>query len=87
MEEEKENKNKIDKEVKKIVIARLEVFPGDKKISIGSMGEFTKEEMIKHVEREDDIGEKIAEVQLNYLRTLKEGIFYEQDFTDYETKT
>ncbi len=87
MEEEKENKNKIDEEVKKIVIARLEVFPADKKISIGSMGEFTKEEMIEHVEREDNIGEKITEVHLNYLRTLKEGIFYEQDFTDYETKT
>lgn len=87
MEEEKDNKNKIDKEVKKIVIARLEVFPTDKKISIGSMGEFTKEEMIKHVERGDDVGEKIAEVHLNYLRMLKEGIFYEQDFTNYETKT
>ena len=87
MGEEKDNKNKINEEVKKIVIARLEVFPADKKISIGSMGEFTKEEMIKHVEIEDDIGEKIAEVQLNYLRALKEGIFYEQDFTNYETKT
>ena len=51
------------------------------------MGEFTKEEMIKHIEKGDDIGEKIAEVHLNYLRALKEGIFYEQDFTDYETKT
>lgn len=86
MEEEKAHKNKIDEEVKKIVIARLEVFPADKKISIGSMGEFTKEEMIKHIEKEDDIGEKITEVHLNYLRTLKKGIFYEQDFTNYETK-
>ena len=84
---EKDNENKIDEEVKKIVIARLEVFPANKKISIGSMGEFTKEEIIKHIEKEDDIGKKIAEVQLNYLRTLKEGIFYEQDFTNYETKT
>jgi hypothetical protein len=84
---EKENKNKINKDVKKIVIARLEVFPADKKISIGSKGEFTKKEMIDHVEKEDEIGEKIAEVQLNYLQALKEGIFYEQDSINNTTKT
>jgi hypothetical protein len=84
---EEKNKNKINEDVKKIVIARLEVFPADKKISIGSMGEFTKEEMIDHVEEEDDIGEKIAEVQLNYLQALKEGVFYEQNSTNNETKT
>ncbi len=77
--------NKIDEEVKKIVIARLEIFPSDKKISIGSVGELTKQEMIDNVERETNIGEKIIEVQLGYLRSLKEGIFYEQDFTDNET--
>jgi len=84
---EKKDKNKINEEIKKIVIARLEVFPSDKRISIGSIGELTKEEMIENVEKETDIGEKIAEVQLNYLRALKEGIFYEQDFTNHETKT
>lgn len=83
---EKKDENKINEEIKKIVIARLEVFPSDKKISIGSIGELTKEEMIENVEKETDIGKKIAEVQLNYLRTLKEGIFYEQDFTNHETK-
>jgi len=85
MEEKKEEK-KINEEVKKIVLARLEVFPSDRKISIGSAGEFTKEEMIKNVEDETDIGEKIMEVQLNYLQTLKEGIFYEQDPTNHEAK-
>ena len=83
---EKKGENKINEEIKKIVIARLEVFPSDKKISIGSIGELTKEEMIENVEKETDIGKKIVEVQLNYLRTLKEGIFYEQDFTNHETK-
>ena len=76
----------INKEVKKIVLARLEVFPADRKISIGSAGEFTKEEMIKNVEDETDIGEKIMEIQLNYLQTLKEGIFYEQNSSSHEAK-
>ncbi len=83
---EQKDENKINEEIKKIVIARLEVFPSDKKISIGSIGELTKEEMIENVKKETDIGEKIVEVQLNYLRTLKEGIFYEQDFTNHEAK-
>lgn len=73
----KKEVNKIDEELKKIVIARLEVFPSDKKISIGSVGEFTKQEMIENVEQETEVGEKIIEIQLNYLRSWKEGIFYE----------
>lgn len=81
---EDEKEKKIDQEVKKIVIARLEIFPSDKKISIGSVGELTKQEMIDNVEKETDIGKKIVEVQLDYLRSLKEGIFYEQDSTDNE---
>lgn len=85
MKEKKDNNNKIDEEVKKIVIARLEVFPADKKISIGSTGELTKQEMINNVEKGTDIGKKIIEVQLNYLRSLKEAPFYEQDSIDNET--
>ena len=84
-EKDEGKKGKINEEVKKIVIARLEVFPSDKKISIGSVGELTKQEMIENVEKETDIGEKIAEVQLNYLRSLKEGIFYEQNSAGNET--
>ncbi|MBU3918912.1 hypothetical protein KKC63_03360 [Patescibacteria group bacterium] len=83
--ENKKEESKIDGEFKKIVIATLEVFPSDKKISIGSVGEFTKEEMIENVENETDVGEKIVEIQLNYLRSFKEGIFYEQNFADNQT--
>lgn len=66
-----------DKQLKELVIARLEVLPSDKKISIGSAGEFTKEKLIEHVEAEDTIGEKIIEVELEYLRALKKGLFNE----------
>jgi len=79
-------KNKIKKEIKDLVIARLGILPSGKKISIGSSGEFTKEQLIDHVEKEDDIGEKITEIELAYLQAIKEGIFYEQDFSDYQAK-
>jgi len=83
--EENKEKDKMDEGLKRIVIAGLEVFPSDKSISIGSIGELTKQEMIENVEKETDVGEKIVEIQLNYLRSFKDGVFYEQDFADNET--
>ena len=80
------NKKKIKKEIKDLVIARLDVLPSGKKISIGSSGEFTKDQLIEHVEKEDDIGKKITEIELAYLQAIKEGVFYEQDFSNYQTE-
>lgn len=61
----------ISDEIKQLVIARLEVLPEDTGISIGSEGEFTKDELIKRVQQGDDIGQKIVEVEMNYLQGLK----------------
>jgi len=61
----------ITEDMKQLVIARLEVLSEDTGISIGAEGEFTREELIKSVERGDEIGQKIVEVQLNYLKGLK----------------
>ena len=58
-------------EIKQLVIARLEVLPQDTGISIGAEGEFTRDELIKRVQKGDDIGQKIIEVELNYLKGLK----------------
>lgn len=62
-----------DGEIRKLVIARLRSFSSGRKISIGSSGEFTKEELIDRVEKKDPIGNKIIEIQLSYLQSLKEG--------------
>ena len=51
MEKEKDKKsNRIKEEIKRTVIARLEILSSDKKICIGSLGEFSKEEMIEETE-------------------------------------
>ena len=65
-------KTNLDEEIKQLVIARLEVLPEDTGISIGSEGEFTKKELIQRVEEGDEIGQKIIEVELNYLKGLKD---------------
>ena len=80
-------KNKIRREVKDLVIARLGVLSPNKKISIGSSGEFTRDELIELVEKENEIGVKIVKIELEYLRAIREGDFYEQNISDYQTKT
>ena len=67
----------ISQEIKDLVIARLESLPTDKEISIGSDGEFTKEQLIKHVEDDDEIGRTIIEVEMSFLKALKEGALQE----------
>ena len=66
--------NDLSEDVKKLVIFRLETMPSNRKISIGSHGEFTKDELIDHVKKEDTVGKKIIEVELEFLRAIKEGI-------------
>ncbi len=63
--------------IKEIVIERLKTMPEDIGISIGSEGSFKKKELIELVEKGDEIGKKIVEVEMNFLRGLKNGILYE----------
>ncbi|GAA4461827.1 hypothetical protein GCM10023093_07280 [Nemorincola caseinilytica] len=66
----------IDRDIIDLVIARLQYLPEDKDISIGAYGEFTKDDIIQHVRDADEIGKKMIEVEMNYLRLMKEGVFY-----------
>ncbi|VVB61405.1 Uncharacterised protein [uncultured archaeon] len=66
--------NELSEDIKKLVIFRLETLPSNRKISIGSQGEFTKDELIDHVKKEDSVGKKIVEVELEFLRAIKEGV-------------
>lgn len=72
------SKEKISEEAKELVIARIDVLPKDKMISIGSSGEFTKDELIEHVRRGDEIGKKIIDIELTFLRALKDGTLLEE---------
>lgn len=66
-----------DQEIRDLVIERLKTLPQQTGISIGSRGDFGKDELIQHVQENDEIGKKIVEAELNFLRSLKEGLFYE----------
>lgn len=71
-------KQKISDDLKELVVARLDVLPSDKKISIGSKGEFTKEELIECVKEGNEVGQKVAELELAFLKALKEGTLLDE---------
>lgn len=66
-----------DEAVRKLILARLSVLSSDTIISLGSDGSFGRDELVKSVERGDKVGEKLAEIQMEWLRSFKENIAYE----------
>jgi len=63
-----------DNDIRELVIVRLEAMPANVKLSIGSHGEFDKNELIESVKKGNEVGKKIIAAQLYYLRSLKRGI-------------
>ena len=74
--------NKKDKEkqeqLKKLVIARLDTLPPNVSISVGSDGQFNKKELIEQIKNDTNIGKKMIEIEIEYMRMLKKGNFMPQ---------
>lgn len=68
--EEMNKTRAIPEEVINLVVARLETIPSNVELSMGNEGSFSIEELIKRVREQDEIGKKIIEMQLTYLRSL-----------------
>lgn len=58
-------------EINKLVIARISSMPENMKISIGNYGTFDKYQLIENIKKRDEIGKKVVEIQLFYLRSMK----------------
>jgi len=63
-----------DEGIRKLVIARLSVLSPDTVISLGDQGNFTRDELIHSVEEGNPVGEKLAEIQMEWLRSFKQDI-------------
>lgn len=59
-----------DEEIRKLVTARLSVLSSDTMISVGSEGTFSRDELIKRVEAKDEIGNKIAQIEMEWIRSF-----------------
>jgi len=73
MAEQKENQKNLlnDEEIRKLVTARLSVLSADTMISVGSEGSFSRDELIQRVESGDEVGNKIAQIEMEWLRSFK----------------
>ncbi|MBI4600146.1 hypothetical protein HY732_04495 [Candidatus Uhrbacteria bacterium] len=60
-----------DEDVRRLVLARLSILSSDTVISLGSAGSFTRDELVERVEDGDAIGEKLAEIQMEWLQSFK----------------
>lgn len=65
-------------EMKKIVIARLKTSSDDLVITIGDK-DYSKQEALKSVEKGDEIGMEIIDTQMEFLREMAKGSFYDQN--------
>lgn len=74
MPNKKEEIISADEEIRKLVIARLKLLSPDTIKSIGSMGTFSRDELIKSVENGDEVGETIKNIEMEWLRAQKEGM-------------
>lgn len=63
-------KSDIGLEQKELVLQRFKTLNPDSKLSLGGNKEVTVRELIEHVEKGDDFGKKIVQVQINMLRVL-----------------
>lgn len=60
-------------EAKELAIARLDGFPSTRKIFIGGFGEFSKEDIIKAIENDDEAGSLFIKMQIEYLKAVAKG--------------
>lgn len=56
--------------LKKLVKERLSAMPPDVSFSVGSFGDFTRDELILEVEKESEIGKETIEMQINFIRKM-----------------
>lgn len=64
-------------QLKALVLERISVMPSTINIVIGTT-EVDKQDIIGHVEAEDDIGKQMMEMELDYLRDLVSGAIYQE---------
>ena len=69
----KRNLRSENEEIKELVITRIEAASSDLKLSIGGKEGMNKEEVIKHIKDEDEIGRHIIKMHLSFLKAAANG--------------
>ncbi len=62
-----------DEEIRNLVIERLKSLSDESSLMIGGDTKLSKTDMIKSVEKGDETGKKIIDMQMTYLKDLASG--------------
>lgn len=63
------------KQLKEITLARIRTVSQDTHISLGSE-DYSSEELINHLEKNDEIGDELIQMNWQYLKDLASGAIY-----------
>ncbi|MBI2465082.1 hypothetical protein HYV64_02965 [Candidatus Shapirobacteria bacterium] len=69
-------KNKIDPDLKNIVLAKIMAYDDDYELVIGGEAPLNKEDLVINVKNETEIGKKIVTIQSDFMRDLVNGEIY-----------
>jgi hypothetical protein len=67
----------INADYQELVYARLQALPDGMEISIGGGENLTKDELLAHVAKGDEIGKKMIAVEKEFFQALKDGSLYD----------
>jgi hypothetical protein len=59
-----------DDYIRRLVMTRLQAMPPDVSISIGSYGEFTRDQLIESVKNDNAVGKIAVDMELQFLREM-----------------
>jgi hypothetical protein len=66
------------KNLKELVLARIQVMPDTLSLAVGSQ-DLSKEELIAHVTNQDALGTQIMEMELEFLQDVTSGAIYQYE--------
>ncbi|MFH1710705.1 MAG: hypothetical protein ABH840_00165 [Nanoarchaeota archaeon] len=69
---EEEKKKQLER-LKQIVLMKVATMPANYKLSIGCEGSFSKSQIAEHVNKMDDTGKQILNMELRFIKALSRG--------------
>jgi len=68
-----EQKKKQLERLKQIVLMKIATMPKNYKLSIGGEGSFNKVQIAERINKLDDVGRKILDMELRFIKALSRG--------------
>jgi len=68
-----EEKKKQLERLKQIVLMKIDTMPKNYKLSLGNQGSLNKSQIAEHVNKMDDTGKQILNMELRFIKALSRG--------------